>query len=114
MRGQGAFYKDMEIMEAKDPVCGMTVNERDTDFMSSFKGNEYYFCSKQCKTDFDEDPEAVLVMKAERERTTEKERSASLEKMIDEVAHEVRNPLTSIGGFARKVYKRMPQDDPNR
>lgn len=101
-------------MEAKDPVCGMTVNERNTDFMSSFKGNKYYFCSQQCKTDFDEDPEAVIAMKAERERTTERERSASLEKMIDEVAHEVRNPLTSIGGFARKVYKRMPQHDPNR
>ena len=34
--------------------------------------------------------------------------------MIDEVAHEIRNPLTSIGGFARKVFKKLPEDDPNR
>ncbi len=34
--------------------------------------------------------------------------------MIDAVAHEIRNPLTSIGGFARKIYKRLPQGDPNR
>lgn len=58
----------MKILDAKDPVCGMTVDGKDTNFMSSFKGNTYYFCSKTCKTDFDEDPEAVLAMKAERER----------------------------------------------
>ena len=31
--------------------------------------------------------------------------------MIDEVAHEVRNPLTSIGGFARmeELHQKMLQ-----
>ncbi len=53
-------------------------------------------------------------MKAAREKAAEKERSVSLEKMIDEVAHEMRNPLTSIGGFTRKIYRRLPQGDPNR
>ncbi|MBW1677081.1 MAG: ATP-binding protein, partial [Deltaproteobacteria bacterium] len=28
--------------------------------------------------------------------------------------HEIRNPLTSIGGFARRVYDRLPQGDPNK
>jgi PAS domain S-box-containing protein len=30
------------------------------------------------------------------------------------VAHEIRNPLTSVGGFARLLDRRMPADDPNR
>lgn len=30
------------------------------------------------------------------------------------VAHEIRNPLTSIGGFARLLERRMASDDPNR
>jgi PAS domain S-box-containing protein len=30
------------------------------------------------------------------------------------VAHEIRNPLTSIGGFARLLDRRMSTDDPNR
>jgi len=30
------------------------------------------------------------------------------------VAHEIRNPLTSIGGFARLLYRRMTADDKNR
>lgn len=33
---------------------------------------------------------------------------------MDQVAHEIRNPLTSIGGFARKVYGRLPEGDPNK
>jgi signal transduction histidine kinase len=101
-------------MEIIDPVCGMTVNEKVSAFTSSYKGVSYYFCSEKCKVDFDKDPETVLAMKAAREKTIESERSTSLEILIDEVAHEVRNPLTSIGGFARKVYKRLPQDDPNK
>ena len=102
------------MTDAKDPLCGMTVRKKNGTFTSSYKGARYYFCSALCKEDFDKDPEAVLVMKAAREKDTEMERSASLENMIDEVAHEVRNPLTSIGGFARKVYKKLPQGDPNR
>ncbi|MEN8263918.1 MAG: YHS domain-containing protein [Nitrospirota bacterium] len=102
------------MIDTKDPVCGMTVKVKDSIFTSSYKGVSYYFCAEKCKSDFDKDPEAVLAMKAAREKTIESERSTSLEIMIDEMSHEVRNPLTSIGGFARKVYKRLPHDDPNK
>ncbi|HDZ62878.1 MAG TPA: YHS domain-containing protein [Nitrospirae bacterium] len=102
------------MTDAKDPVCGMTVKVKDGSVTSSHKGVNYYFCSEKCKVEFDEDPDAVLAMEAAREKTTEKERSASLGIMIDAVAHEIRNPLTSIGGFARKIYKKLPQGDPNK
>jgi signal transduction histidine kinase len=102
------------MTDAKDPVCGMTVKVKDSISTSSYKGVSYYFCAEKCKRDFDKDPETVLAMKTAREKTIESERSTSLEIMIDEMAHEVRNPLTSIGGFARKVYKRLPHDDPNK
>ncbi len=41
---------------AKDPVCGMTVNEKDTKFTSVHEGTTFYFCSAQCKRTFDGDP----------------------------------------------------------
>ena len=53
-------------------------------------------------------------MKAEREKLVEEESSKTLEKMMDEVAHEIRNPLTSIGGFTRRIYERLPEGDPNK
>jgi len=42
---------------AKDPVCGMDVDERKASATSEYRGRTYYFCSKGCKTAFDKDPE---------------------------------------------------------
>jgi signal transduction histidine kinase len=57
---------------------------------------------------------SLLTTKAAHEKKVEVEKSGALEQMMDQVAHEIRNPLTSIGGFARKVYSKLPEGDPNR
>jgi signal transduction histidine kinase len=44
----------------------------------------------------------------------EAERLATLGKIANRVAHEVRNPLTVVGGFSRRMYERTPDDDPNK
>lgn len=44
----------------------------------------------------------------------EEEKTGALGKMLDEVAHEVRNPLVAIGGFARRIHKNLPEGDKNR
>jgi len=33
---------------AKDPICGMEVNEKTTKFKLNHKGKMYYFCSRDC------------------------------------------------------------------
>jgi len=57
---------------------------------------------------------SLLTIKAAREKLVEEERSEALEKMMDEVVHEIRNPLASIGGFAKRVYDRLPEGDTNK
>jgi len=57
---------------------------------------------------------SLLSIKATHEKKVEEEKSGALEQMMEQVAHEIRNPLTSVGGFARKVFNRLPEDDPNR
>ena len=45
---------------AKDPVCGMDVDENTAAGKSEYNGKTYYFCSKGCKTSFDKDPERYV------------------------------------------------------
>ncbi|MBU4319499.1 MAG: response regulator [Thermodesulfovibrionales bacterium] len=57
---------------------------------------------------------SLLSIKATHKKKVEEEKTGALEQMMDQVAHEIRNPLTSIGGFARKVFTRLPEGDPNK
>jgi len=41
---------------ARDPICGMTVNEKTTKFKSEHEGVMFYFCSAQCQKTFESDP----------------------------------------------------------
>ncbi|QQG48821.1 MAG: YHS domain-containing protein [archaeon] len=41
---------------AKDPICGMFVDESKARFTSEHDGVKFYFCSPGCKNTFDKDP----------------------------------------------------------
>ncbi len=45
---------------ARDPVCGMDVDEKTAAGKSEYKGKTYYFCSLGCKKDFDKNPEQYI------------------------------------------------------
>jgi Cu+-exporting ATPase len=45
---------------ATDPVCGMSVDTETAQHTSEHAGTTYYFCSRGCKLDFDDDPERYL------------------------------------------------------
>ena len=45
---------------AKDPVCGMEVDEKTAAGKSEYKGKTYYFCAPGCKQAFDKDPEKYI------------------------------------------------------
>ena len=40
-----------------DPVCNMLVETNNAAGTADYKGQTYYFCSEQCKTAFQQNPE---------------------------------------------------------
>ena len=47
---------------AKDPICGMEVNEETAKFKTEHMGKTYYFCSAICKEKFEENPHKYMKM----------------------------------------------------
>lgn len=45
---------------AKDPVCGMQVDENKAAASVDFEGKTYYFCSTACKAKFEESPDRYI------------------------------------------------------
>lgn len=39
---------------AKDPVCGMDVDEATAEHKVEYKGKTYYFCAAGCKEEFED------------------------------------------------------------
>jgi YHS domain-containing protein len=39
-----------------DPVCGMIMEERKPEFQTMFAGRKYFFCSEECRKEFEEQP----------------------------------------------------------
>lgn len=59
-------------MKVVDPVCKMTIEDKDAVDTSLYKGITYYFCSEVCKEDFDKDPESYLKVMSDELRVTSK------------------------------------------
>jgi YHS domain-containing protein len=49
---------------AIDPVCNMDVDTDTSEFQSMYAGKRYFFCSEECKSDFDERPEEYIAASA--------------------------------------------------
>jgi len=65
---------------------------------------------------FSRDLEKIVLQRTEElkeknKQLIEAERIAALGKIANRIAHELRNPLTVIGGFVRRLYEKTPDDD---
>ena len=44
----------------RDPVCGMEIDKQDAAGTSEHEGQTYYFCSTNCKQEFDQNPQRYV------------------------------------------------------
>jgi len=45
---------------ARDPVCGMEVNEKTAKYKTTYRGKTYYFCAAGCKESFEKNPNKYM------------------------------------------------------
>jgi PAS domain S-box-containing protein len=57
--------------------------------------------------------ERTLELKEKTKQLVAAERLAAMGNMANRIAHEVRNSLMVVGGFARRMDEKTPEDDPN-
>jgi YHS domain-containing protein len=47
---------EFAMSQVKDPVCGMLIDPETAAGSTTFESQEVYFCSDQCRRDFEADP----------------------------------------------------------
>lgn len=57
---------------------------------------------------------SLLTRRLTQQKLVTEEKLGALGQMAEGVAHEVRNPMVTIGGFARRIHDKLPEDDPLR
>ena len=49
------------LKKVSDPVCKMKVDKNITKYSLEYKGEKYYFCSEDCKKNFEKEPKKYIV-----------------------------------------------------
>jgi YHS domain-containing protein len=53
-------YITVDLSGVADVVCKMKIDKKTAEFKSEYKGKTYYFCSANCKTEFEKNPEKYI------------------------------------------------------
>jgi signal transduction histidine kinase len=93
------------------PVVMLTGKAEVEDKVIGFEGGaEDYIKKPYSLVEIAARVKSLLRMRALQTRLRESEKMAALGEMVDGIAHEIRNPLTTIGGMARRLYEH--EEDP--
>jgi signal transduction histidine kinase len=107
------------VLIADNAISGLEITELDLEFLQLFANQSANAIESSRLTE--ELARKVLdLRKAQQKQKEDQQTLLRMERLsvMGEtsaiVAHELRNPLVAIGGFARALLRALPQDDPNR
>lgn len=114
-----AENKVLGVLWADNAITHKPIEDRDIEQLRTFAVNASLAIQKSnliksIRAKVEELDRANRELKESRDRLVRSEKLAAIGEMSASVAHGLRNPLVSIGGFARRLLKREPDESPNR
>ncbi len=97
--------------ESSGDVDGAVFQEEDEQFLTVL-GAQAAIAIKNANL-FEQVREADKRLRETQSLLMQTEKLAALGEMSAKVAHEIRNPLSAVGGFARRILRSLPESDPN-
>jgi len=103
------------LLLADNAITGRTITDEDIAILELLGLQAAHAIERARLTDELERQVASLAaatqeLRENQERMLRNERLSTIGEMAAHVAHEIRNPLVAIGGFARSLLERVPQD----
>lgn len=107
-----ASEKALGIILVDNLYSGAPIRESDLQFLAHF-GNEAGWAIQNASlfTRLEEVNRDLLLT---RKMLDESAHFAALGEISAEIAHEIKNPLVSVGGFARRLYQKLEEENPAR
>lgn len=94
------------------PVIMLTSSDYPEDKIKGFEtGADAYIIKPFNPVELSVRVKGIIERNLYRLKKAEYETMEALERMAEDVAHEVRNPIVAIGGFARRIKNKTPEDD---
>jgi two-component system, sensor histidine kinase and response regulator len=91
------------------PVVLLTSKDYPEDKVSGLSSGADDYITKPFETkEFVARIRGIIERQILREKLIEEDTLEAMEKMLESVAHEIRNPIVAIGGFARRIRDRLP------
>jgi PAS domain S-box-containing protein len=113
-----AREKAVGVLAADNAITHQAITDEDIDLLRQFAHhagtaieNSRLYAELQQK--IEELRRAHANLRSNQRKLLELEKLSAVGEMAAKVAHEIRTPLVSIGGFANQVSRRLGEDDPN-
>ena len=107
---------DNYVLIVDNKFSDQEITERDIELLKIFSGEiglalDNQKLNENLKSKISELRKAYKNLSESQERLLKSERLASLGEVVADISHEIRNPLVSIGGFARSLLKSMDEQN---
>ena len=111
-----SMTKPVGVLIVDNMITGKEIAPEEIELLKSIANHaslaiERSSLTEQLRRSYQKLEEAYTTLRENQQKLVEAEKLSTIGAMAAQVAHEIRNPLVTIGGFTRRLLKSIPEDD---